>query len=62
MVSRVSLETENEGPLFIFLSICCLSFITKNIQVVKETHSFIEIWDSDNTVIAFDVEKLLQDN
>lgn len=59
MVLRVSLKTENEGPLCIFLAICCISFITKNIQVVNETHSFIKICDSDNTVIAFDVEKLL---
>lgn len=62
MVLRVSLKTEYEGPLFVFLTICCLPFITKNTQVVKETHRFIEICDSDNTAIAFDVEKLLQDN
>lgn len=49
--------------MFVFLTICCLSFITENTQIVKEAHSFIEICHSDNTAIAFDVvEKLLQDN
>lgn len=64
-VLRVSLKTENEA-LFIFLTICCLLFITKNIQVVSEINTYLYkniLWHiSDSIVIAFDVtEKLLQD-
>lgn len=55
-------ENREWGPLFVLLTNCCFSFITKTTQVVKETYRFIEICDSDNTAIAFDVEKLLQGN
>lgn len=47
------MKTENEDPLFIFVTICYLHFMTKNIQVVNEIHSFIKVHcDMEVTVLS----------